>query len=71
MNIFGKEFFKIIIFRQLMSYSGEWIYSQRTNLRKDSTHASEIIRNSLTNQTGNRHKILHFILFYSNKNLFF
>jgi hypothetical protein len=46
-----------------MSYSGEWIYSQRTNLRKDSIAASELIRHSLTNQMGNRRKILHFILF--------
>ncbi|UJR25687.1 hypothetical protein I4U23_007038 [Adineta vaga] len=33
---------------QLMSYSGEWIYSFRSNLRKDSITASEIIRKSLT-----------------------
>ncbi|CAF0836232.1 unnamed protein product [Adineta steineri] len=33
---------------QLMSYSGEWIYSFRSNLRKDSVTASEIIRKSLT-----------------------
>ena len=35
-------------FRQLMSYSGEWIYSLRSNLRKDSITASEVIRKSLT-----------------------
>lgn len=31
-----------------MSYSGEWIYSFRSNLRKDSITASEVIRKSLT-----------------------
>ncbi|CAF0760731.1 unnamed protein product [Adineta ricciae] len=33
---------------QLMSYSGEWIYSLRSNLRKDSTTASEVIRQSIS-----------------------
>ena len=31
-----------------MSYSGEWIFSQRTNLRRDSITASEVLRKSLT-----------------------
>ncbi|CAF2362221.1 unnamed protein product [Rotaria sp. Silwood2] len=33
---------------QLLSYSGEWIYTFRSNLRKDSLTASELIRNSLS-----------------------
>jgi hypothetical protein len=32
----------------LMSYSGEWIYSLRSNLRKDSLTATDIIRKSLS-----------------------
>ncbi|CAM2706198.1 unnamed protein product [Rotaria socialis] len=32
---------------QLLSYSGEWIYNSRSNLRKDSLTASEIVRKSL------------------------
>jgi len=30
------------IFRQLLSYSGEWIYSIRSNLRKSSKTDSEV-----------------------------
>ncbi|CAF0995589.1 unnamed protein product [Rotaria sordida] len=33
---------------QLLSYSGEWIYGLRSNLRKDSLSGSEIIRKSLS-----------------------
>ncbi|CAF3361298.1 unnamed protein product [Rotaria sp. Silwood1] len=33
---------------QLLSYSGEWIYTGRSNLRKDSLSASEVIRKTLS-----------------------
>jgi hypothetical protein len=40
-----------------MSYSGEWIYTQRTNLRKNSTSTSEIIRHSLSPEIPIRGRI--------------
>jgi hypothetical protein len=40
-----------------MSYSGEWIYSQRSNLRKDSVTASEIVRQSLSPEISARSMI--------------
>jgi hypothetical protein len=40
-----------------MSYSGEWIYSYQSNLRKDSVTASEIIRKSLSPEISVQCKI--------------
>jgi hypothetical protein len=45
-----------------MSFSGEWIYTYRSNLRKNSVTASEIIRKSLSPQVSIHSRFS--ILFY-------
>ncbi len=52
-----------------MSYSGEWIYSQRTNLRKNSMTASEVLRKSLSPTVSVQSMI--YVLFFFNKIIFF